>query len=227
MGFTVEAGDEGDDDGEDGEEPEPSCFDYFMHYLSLFWKLLFALVPPTDIMNGWACFYVSLGFIGILTAVTGDVASHFGCTIGLADSVTAISFVALGTSLPDTFASKVATVQDETADSSIGNVTGSNSVNVYLGIGIAWSLAAIVKKTEGTTFDVIPGSLGFSVVVFCALALATIGIMMWRRNNPNIGAELGGPPGWRKITSTVLAGFWLTYVALSAMEAYCFIDPGF
>jgi len=225
--FTVEAGDEGDDDGEDGEEPEPSCFDYFMHYLSLFWKLLFALVPPTDIMNGWACFYVSLGFIGILTAVTGDVASHFGCTIGLADSVTAISFVALGTSLPDTFASKVATVQDETADSSIGNVTGSNSVNVYLGIGIAWSLAAIVKQTEGDTFDVIPGSLGFSVVVFCALALATIGLMMWRRNNPNIGAELGGPPGWRKITSIVLAGFWLTYVALSAMEAYCFIDPGF
>merc|ERR1711872_360746 len=185
-----------------------------MHYLSLFWKLLFALVPPTDIMNGWACFYVSLGFIGILTAVTGDGASHFGCTIGLADSVTAISFVALGTSLPDTFASKVATVQDETADSSIG-------------IGIAWSLAAIVKQTEGDTFDVIPGSLGFSVVVFCALALATIGLMMWRRNNPNIGAELGGPPGWRKITSIALAGFWLTYVALSAMEAYCFIDPGF
>merc|ERR1712142_693787 len=56
---------------------------------------------------------------------------------------------------------------------------------------------------------------------------ATIGLMMWRRNNPNIGAELGGPPGWRKITSIVLAGFWLTYVALSAMEAYCFIDPGF
>jgi len=38
--------------------------------------------------------------IGILTAVTGDLASHFGCTVGLADSVVAISFVALGTSLP-------------------------------------------------------------------------------------------------------------------------------
>lgn len=225
--FTVEAGDEGDDDGEDGEEAEPSCFDYFMHYLSLFWKLLFALVPPTDIWNGWACFYVSLGFIGILTAVTGDVASHFGCTIGLADSVTAISFVALGTSLPDTFASKVATVQDETADSSVGNVTGSNSVNVYLGIGIAWSMAAIVRKTEGETFDVKTGSLGFSVVIFCCLALSTIAIMMFRRFNPNIGAELGGHPGWRKITSSVLAGFWLIYVTLSALEAYCYLDPGF
>ena len=30
-----------------------------------------------------------------------------GCTMGLRSSVTAITFVALGTSLPDTFASKV------------------------------------------------------------------------------------------------------------------------
>ena len=32
---------------------------------------------------------------------------------------------------------------DETADNSIGNVTGSNSVNVFLGLGLPWSLAAI------------------------------------------------------------------------------------
>jgi len=38
--------------------------------------------------------------IGVLTAVIGDLASSFGCTIGLKDAVTAISFVALGTSVP-------------------------------------------------------------------------------------------------------------------------------
>jgi solute carrier family 8 (sodium/calcium exchanger) len=90
--------------------------DYFVHYASLFWKLLFAFVPPTgkkfcsknlklkfnipDIMGGWACFVVSIMCIGALTAVIGDLASHFGCSCGLKDSVTAISFVALGTSLP-------------------------------------------------------------------------------------------------------------------------------
>ena len=51
-------------------------------------------------MGGWACFIVSIGWIGLLTAVIGDLASHFGCSCGLKDSVTAISFVALGTSLP-------------------------------------------------------------------------------------------------------------------------------
>ena len=38
--------------------------------------------------------------IGVLTAFIGDLASHFGCTIGLKDAITAISFVALGTSVP-------------------------------------------------------------------------------------------------------------------------------
>ena len=38
--------------------------------------------------------------IGVLTAIVGDLASQFGCWVGLKDAVTAISFVALGTSVP-------------------------------------------------------------------------------------------------------------------------------
>lgn len=57
----------------------------------------------------------------------------------------------------DTFASKVAAVQDRYADASVGNVTGSNAVNVFLGIGIAWSIAAIHKKWHGKVFEVKPG----------------------------------------------------------------------
>lgn len=90
----------GDDDGNDDDESKPTCTDYIMHYLTIFWKLLFAIVPPTEIWGGWACFCVSIIMIGILTTFIGDLASHFGCTIGLKDSVTAITFVALGTSLP-------------------------------------------------------------------------------------------------------------------------------
>lgn len=71
-----------------------------MHFLTVFWKVLFAFVPPTEYWNGWACFIVSILMIGILTAFIGDLASHFGCTIGLKDSVTAVVFVALGTSVP-------------------------------------------------------------------------------------------------------------------------------
>lgn len=51
--------------------------------------------------------------------------------------------MALGTSLPDLFASKQAATKEKTADNSIGNVTGSNSVNVFLGLGLPWTIAAI------------------------------------------------------------------------------------
>lgn len=40
-------GDDGDENDEDGEEPSPSCGDYVMHFLTLFWKILFAFIPPT------------------------------------------------------------------------------------------------------------------------------------------------------------------------------------
>jgi len=106
-------------------------------------QLIFAFVPPPSYLNGWLTFVVSLALIGLLTAVVSDLASIFGCLVGLKDSVTSITFVALGTSLPDLFASKQAATMDDTADNSIGNVTGSNSVNVFLGLGLPWLIAAI------------------------------------------------------------------------------------
>jgi len=54
----------------------------------------------SDIAGGYLCFIVSILGIGVVTAVIGDVASYFGCTLGIKDSVTAIVFVALGTSIP-------------------------------------------------------------------------------------------------------------------------------
>ncbi len=75
--------------------------------------------------------------------VISQQAGIFGCLVGLKDSVTAITFVALGTSLPDTFASRAAAVGEKHADNAIGNVTGSNSVNVFLGLGLPWVIAAI------------------------------------------------------------------------------------
>ena len=58
----------------------------------------------------------------------------------------------------DTFASKVSAIQDPYADASIGNVTGSNAVNVFLGIGIAWTIAALYHASNGTIFKVDPGT---------------------------------------------------------------------
>merc|ERR1719352_1304105 len=129
-----------------------------MHVCTFGWKVLFAIVPPTCYQGGWVTFFVALAFVGLLTAFVADIAGIFGCLLGLQDSITAITFVALGTSLPDTFASKSAAVGDETADNSVGNVTGSNAVNVYLGLGVPWVIATVVNtatgfEPKGTCYD--------------------------------------------------------------------------
>lgn len=101
---------------------------------------------------------MSLVYIGGVTFVVAELATVFGCEIGLDESVTAITIVALGTSLPDTFASMTAARTSEYADSAIGNVTGSNSVNVFLGLGLPWVIATTYwsTKEEGNTDYVVP-----------------------------------------------------------------------
>jgi solute carrier family 8 (sodium/calcium exchanger) len=193
-----------DEDVPEGEEAGgPSWMDYVMHAITLPWKLFFALVPPVEYCGGWVCFCCSLGMIGIVTAVIGDMAALLGCVMTVPKEVTAITFVALGTSLPDTFASKTAAVQDEYADASVGNVTGSNSVNVFLGLGLPWMIGSIYWKAQKPTeawledfagyskiksswdcdsavFVVKAGTLTPSVIVFSACAITTILILYIR-----------------------------------------------
>ena len=63
-------------------------------------------VSPVSIAGGWLAFIMALGLIGVVTAFISDLATLLGCTLGIEDSITAITLVAMGTSLPDTFASK-------------------------------------------------------------------------------------------------------------------------
>jgi len=228
--FEVQAeGDDDEEEGEEGEEAEekmPSCGDYIMHFLTLPWKLIFALIPPTGIFNGYPTFVISIAFVGLCTAVIGDVAGHLGCFINLKDCVNAIAFVALGTSVPDTFASKTSAIEDDTADNSVGNVTGSNAVNVFLGIGIAWTMAAVYWEAQGEKFIVPVGSLGFSVTIFCIEATLAVLILLARRH-PAVGGELGGPKLFKTISSSLFVFFWVFYVMISALEAYGVIEPGF
>lgn len=206
------------------------------------WKLLFSLVPPSDFLGGWACFWMALVMIGLVTFLVGELASLLGCSVGMPDEMTAITLVALGTSLPDTLASKAAAMHDDIADNSIGNIMGSNCVNVFLGLGISWTIGSIYWAIVGTSpqwlswahlgqtyedaflprypsgaFVVPAGALLFSVVAYCFTAVACIVLLAVRRWRYK--GELGGPKRAQYRDSIFLAMLWVAYIAACAAFA--------
>lgn len=149
--------------------------------------------------------------------------------------------------MPDTFASMAAATAEKYADSAVGNVTGSNSVNVFLGLGLPWVIATLwegstppsdkgydpakisesfldaegVKLNLGwvnSNYYVPAGSLGFSVAVFCFCAIICIITLLVRRHR--VGGELGGSDNGRAASGIFLTSLWMFYIIMSVLQAY-------
>jgi len=214
--------------------------DWCFHAVCVFWKVAFSFIPPPTMANGYPAFFSALLMIGVVTAVVGDLASLLGCCLSIPDDITAITIVALGTSLPDTFASKTAAVHDDNADNSIGNVTGSNCVNVFLGLGLPWTIGSIYWKLQGRTsawnrryfngknyaenwghlcpgpdgcFLVPAGTLSVSVSVFSGCAFVCLALLVARRRW--YGGELGGPKHAQLRDACVLLVLWVIFIVVS------------
>eukprot|EP00924_Labyrinthula_sp_SR-Ha-C_P003232 augustus_masked-scaffold_15-processed-gene-3.32-mRNA-1 protein AED:0.02 eAED:0.04 QI:0/-1/0/1/-1/1/1/0/875 len=200
-----------DREAEEGEDPSLSIAECIVHFISLPFKLLTAVIPPTSYLGGWLTFAVSLLFCGMLTTVVGDMAGIFGCLIGMPKGITAITFVALGTSIPDMFASMFAAENDDNADAAVGNVTGSNSVNVFVGLGLPWTIACAVLGD----FHVQAGNLSESVFVFLIVAVVLFLILGIRRY---LGlGELGGSRTVRLVSGSACISLWGVYILRSVM----------
>ena len=189
-----------------------------MHFFSIGWKLLFACCPPAHWGGGIPCFIAAICFIGGLTAVVGEVAGAMGCVMGLKPGVTAITFVAIGTSLPDTFASMKAARESNHADAAVGNVTGSNSVNVFLGLGLPWVIAVIYSNGQNETYKVPAKGLDLSVVLFLTCCLIGVGILIFRRCV--VKGELGGSSCGRLVSCLLFVSLWITYIVVSCLGQY-------
>jgi len=209
------------------EAPDPGCCSYLMHTISLPWKMLFACIPPTHYAGGWVTFFCSLAATGIVTMIIGEVAGSFGCMVGMPKAIVAITVVALGTSMPDTFASRTATQMSPDADAAIGNVTGSNSVNVFLGLGLPWLVGSIYAiandiacvfpdgKAVEKCYNVPQGSLGPSLVIFIPCAVVCILSLFARRKLAD--GELGGPSAGRWGTAAFYVFLWFLFILMAAL----------
>ncbi|KAM3376630.1 magnesium/proton exchanger isoform X3 [Capsicum galapagoense] len=190
----------------------------FWQSLLLPWKFLFAFVPPYQIAHGWIAFICSLMFISGIAYIVTKLTDLISCVTGINPYVIAFTALASGTSWPDLVASKIAAERQLTADSAIANITCSNSVNIYIGIGVPWLIDTLynyIAYREPLRIDNAEG-LSFSLLVFFSTSVACIGVLVFRRLT--IGAELGGPRVWAWATCIFFMLLWLIFVVLSSLR---------
>ncbi|XAR58429.1 hypothetical protein NMG60_11013814 [Bertholletia excelsa] len=186
--------------------------------LLLPWKLLFAFVPPCRIAHGWIAFVCSLIFISGIAYVVTQLTDLISCVTGINPYVIAFTALASGTSWPDLVASKIAAERQITADSAIANITCSNSVNIYVGIGVPWLIDTaynFIALREPLRIQNAKG-LGFSLIIFFCTSIGCIAVIVFRRLT--LGAELGGPKLWAWLTSVYLMLLWVIFVVLSSLK---------
>jgi len=102
------------------------------------------------------------------------------------------------------------------ADAAVGNVTGSNSVNVFLGLGLPWVISAVYASNNNSVYVVPAGKLGFSVAMFLITSLICFSILTVRRIV--IKGELGGPKVSKYATALMCVSLWFIYVIMSILN---------
>ncbi|KAJ7977576.1 magnesium/proton exchanger [Quillaja saponaria] len=190
----------------------------FWQSLLLPWRLLFAFIPPYHIAHGWIAFICSLLFISGIAYIVTQLTDLISCVTGINPYVIAFTALASGTSWPDLVASKIAAERQITADSAIANITCSNSVNIYVGIGVPWLINTIynfIAYREPLRIEN-AGGLSFSLLVFFSTSVGCIAVLVLRRLT--LGAELGGPRIWAWITSVYFMSLWIIFVVLSSLR---------
>ncbi|KAF9606502.1 hypothetical protein IFM89_025777 [Coptis chinensis] len=165
----------------------------FWRLILLPWKVLFAFVPPYHIAHGWIAFICSLIFISGIAYIVTMLTDLISCVTGINGYVIAFTALASGTSWPDLVASKIAAERQTTADSAIANITCSNSVNIYIGIGIPWLInTAYNFFAYGEPLHIQNAKgLSFSLLIFFSTSIGCITVLVLRRLT--LGAELGVP----------------------------------
>jgi cation:H+ antiporter len=149
---------------------------------------------PTDLLLLVAG--IGLLVLGSRLLVEGAVIT--ARAVGISELVIALTIVAAGTSLPKVVTSIVAGVRRQ-ADISIGNVIGSNIVNIMLGLGVCGLLSA-----DGAAVSA--AALRFDIPVMAATAVACLPIFV-------AGYRIDRWQGF------VLLGYYVAYVTYLILDA--------
>jgi cation:H+ antiporter len=135
-------------------------------------------------------------FVGGKAFVEGAVG--VATWVGVSDRVVGLTVVALGTSLPELAASLVAAVRGH-SELAVGNVVGSNILNILLIFGVA----GLVRP--------IPGTLSESALDMALMGLLTVGCAVAIRRERRV----------TRLEGAVLLAGYFAFIGMLAQQSLC------
>lgn len=106
---------------------------------------------------------ISLILLAVGAEWTVNGSTAIALSLGISEFVIGLTLVAVGTSLPE-LASSVAAASRKHTDIVIGNIVGSNIINLLLILGVTAVIKDIPMSTEAIRFE-FPALIGFSLAL--------------------------------------------------------------
>ena len=197
-----EAEKEGNDDEDDPDNywsrfeypAEDGAFDKFLWVMGMPFVCFFqATIPDCSKTKGekyyLVSFIMSICWIGGLCLGMVQAVTWFGCILNIDPVIMGITFLAIGTSIPDAIGSMVVARAGE-ADMAIANAVGSNVFDILLGLGFPWFLRGLVMMNTETICDDFFPVRKCGIEINVAILFSTVGMFFlvlifykWKMNN--------------------------------------------
>merc|ERR1711957_721062 len=127
----------------------------------------------------WATFFVSLIHITWMSYFMVELMVKCGCILGISDTVMGLTFLAMGTSIPDALGSLAVAAKGE-GDMAVSNAVGSNVFDICMGLGLPWFIKCAAGDGPipiGDTDAIIPSIL--ILVAIIVLLFSTFALSKW------------------------------------------------
>jgi len=189
----------GDDDEDESYvhpfQPPKGDFGTFMKWF-ISWPLLFLMFITIPNCNNpkfekffIVTFVMSTVWIAAFSYVMVWMVCMIGFTLGIPDTIMGITFLAAGTSVPDTIAS-VMVARNGYGDMAVSNSIGSNVFDILLGLGLPWFLSTTIRPNGGDA-TVHINSNGLMISVSLLLISLIIVVLSIHLNGWKLTKKLG------------------------------------
>jgi len=147
---------------------------------------LFAMYEPLTCGQRYylATFTISLVWITVLSYFMVTLMEKIGCAWGISSFIMGITFLAMGTSVPDALGS-IAVAKEGEGDMAVSNAIGSNVFDICMGLGLPWLIATIADG-ENRTIHASTESIVASTLILFAVVLVLF-ISLGLQKHPETG----------------------------------------